>query len=1011
MLGPPPATHPVPPPFAYHAFISYSHAQDRLIADALQREVRRFGVPWYGHRTAPLVGPPGSRGPLRIFRDVTDLSATPALWPGVLAALSASQWLILMASPAAAQSGWVRQEVTWWLANRPADRILIALTDGQLAWRDGDFDWDATDAIPQELAGTFTHEPRWIDLRPLRPGTPESVSPPDAARPGDVPRRAPLRLGDIVADFAAPIRGLDKDSLVGEHVRQRRRVRRTVRAVVGALTVLALAATSAAVVAFRQRAIAIEQRDTALANQLVAEADTVRDSQPGLARQLIAAARDIKLTPLVAGALVGGAEIAQELHVDADLLAYRSDGQALAVVRSGNIENKSAFKTVPARDGHLALYDTQNLAVLAEQKLGQLPIGALAFGPAPGHLFGLGYGRDVRLWDVSDPRSPAERGTLVGHSATVLSVVFSPDGRTVATADRAGEIRLWDVTNADQPILLSRIPLDLRIARYTMAFHPGGRTLAVAPIPLRQTNPPVPEAVAVAISDGPTLMMLFDVTDPRRWDLKLGTVGKIRSFVFSPDGAQLLTIGPDGPRTWAVDGAGKASGAQPLPVSDPDATLAVAASGAGGRTAAVAEDGAVLLWEAGGRSPALTARLGIPRWDSRNPQGLTFSPDGRRVALLTPGSNAGATGAGVGSGTLRIWTIPDGRQRGAVGAVPGRPTLSPDGSLLAAADGKTIRLWDVTDLAQPRQVGTVTGPDRPDGLLFSPDGRMLAAHQDSAVWAMDVSDPRTPRVSGRWTVPDNRNLCGQLYPELPCDIGTTALAFPDDRTLAVGDVAGQVSLFDLTRGGSDPVAVLKTYGFVADLAMLPASDRPLLVVGMLAGVTEIWDLSDVNNAENLGRLPGGRYQVQDLSVSRDGAVLAIARRDGTAWLWRVREHGRALRRIATLTDTGDVNAVAVSPDGGRLATLGRDRTLRVYRLKADSAELAMVRHLGVTADTDLAFADHHTLAVGTEYGQTTFWELDPDTGTRAICVGIGTPITEDQWKRDVPGLPYRPPCR
>ncbi len=1002
-LGPPPATHPVPPNFAYHAFISYSHAQDRLIADALQREVRRFGVPWYGHRTAPLVGPPGSRGPLRIFRDVTNLSATPALWPGILAALGASQWLILMASPAAAQSGWVRQEVAWWLANRPADRILIALTDGQLAWRDGDFDWDTTDAVPRELAGAFTHEPRWIDLRPLRPGTPESVPPPGAARPGDAPRPAPLRLGDLVADFAAPIRGLDKDSLVGEHVRQRRRVRRTVRAVVGALTVLALAATSAAAVAFRQRAIAIEQRDIALANQLVAEADTVRDSQPGLARQLIAAARDIKLTPLVAGALAGGSEIAQELHVDADLLAYRSDGQALAVARSGNIEVK--------QDGHLALYDTRGFTVLAEEKLGQLPSSALAFGPAPKHLLGLGYGRDVRLWDVSDPRSPAERGTLVGHSATVLSVVFSPDGGTVATADRAGEIRLWDVTDPDQPALLSRIPLEIRIARYTMAFHPGGRTLAVAPIPLRQTDPPAPEAVAAAVSVGPTLMMLFDVTDPRRWDLTLGTVGKIRSFAFSPDGGRLLTIGSDGARSWAVDGTGKASGAQPLPVPDPDATLAVAASGAGGRNAAVAEDGAVLLWEAGGTGPALTARLGIPRWDSRNPQGLTFSPDGRRIALLTPGSNAGATGAGVGAGTLRIWTIPDGRQRGAVGAVPGRPTLRPDGRLLAGADGKTIRLWDVTDPAQPRQVGAVTGPDRPDGLLFSPDGRVLAAHRNGVVWAVDVSDPRTPRLSGRWTVPDSRNLCGEQFPDLPCDIGTTALAFPDDRTLAVGDVAAQVSLFDLTRDGSDPIAVLKTYGYVADLAMLPASDRPLLVVGMLAGVTEIWDLSDIDNAENLGQLPGGRYQVQDLAVSRDGAVLAIARRDGTAWLWRVREHGHALRRLATLSDTGDVNAVAVSPDGGRLATLGRDRTLRVYRLGADSAELALIRHLGTTASTELAFADQHTLAVGTEYGQTTFWELDPDAGTRAICVGIGTPITEDQWKRDVPGLPYRPLCR
>ena len=53
----------------YDGFISYSHAQDKPVAAALQTAVQRLGKPWYRRRA------------LRIFRDDTSLSATPHLWP------------------------------------------------------------------------------------------------------------------------------------------------------------------------------------------------------------------------------------------------------------------------------------------------------------------------------------------------------------------------------------------------------------------------------------------------------------------------------------------------------------------------------------------------------------------------------------------------------------------------------------------------------------------------------------------------------------------------------------------------------------------------------------------------------------------------------------------------------------------------------------------------------------------------------------------------------------------
>jgi hypothetical protein len=63
----------------YDAFISYSHANDKAVAAALQAAVQRLGKPWYRRRA------------LRIFRDDTSLSATPHLWPAIENALDRSQ--------------------------------------------------------------------------------------------------------------------------------------------------------------------------------------------------------------------------------------------------------------------------------------------------------------------------------------------------------------------------------------------------------------------------------------------------------------------------------------------------------------------------------------------------------------------------------------------------------------------------------------------------------------------------------------------------------------------------------------------------------------------------------------------------------------------------------------------------------------------------------------------------------------------------------------------------------
>jgi hypothetical protein len=91
----------------------------------------------------------------------------------------------------------------------------------------------------------------------------------------------------------------------------------------------------------------------------------------------------------------------------------------------------------------------------------------------------------VKLWEVATGK---ERATLKGHKLQVLYAAFTPDGRVLATTsgeaespitdtnEKPGEIKLWDPFTGEE--LASLRGHNFRV--WSVVFAPDGKTMATA---------------------------------------------------------------------------------------------------------------------------------------------------------------------------------------------------------------------------------------------------------------------------------------------------------------------------------------------------------------------------------------------------------------------------------------------------------------------------------------------------------------------------------------------------
>ncbi|MGW0992310.1 nSTAND1 domain-containing NTPase [Streptomyces sp. NPDC002523] len=746
-------------------------------------------------------------------------------------------------------------------------------------------------------------------------------------------------------------------------VRLRRRTLLVGRGAVAALVVLAVLAAGSAVVAW-------QQRDDAVFEQVLAEADRVQHTDPSLAAQLDLVAHDLRpgdegtYSRLIS---VVNAPLATPLlgHTGAVYLtSFSPDGKTLATA--------SYDRTVRLWD----VRDRSRPRPLGSPLTGHTGwVSSAVFSPDGHTLASAGDDGTVRLWDVRDPAHPKPLGTpLTGHEGTIYLVAFSPDGKTLASAGEDRTVRLWNVAHPGRATALGVLRGHTAPVR-SVAFSPDGHTLASG-----------------GDDDG---IRLWNVADPRHPEpLRTRLTGHtdlVHSVAFSPDGRTLASGSADDTiRLWNV-----ADPEHAAPIGSPltghtGPIWSVAFSPDGGRLAAASADSTASLWNVS--DPASPSQVGEPLAGSSGEMyALGFSPDGRTLAT------------GSGDSKVRLWSIPTSDMIGRSGA------FRPDGGVLATAarDGR-LRLWNVAAPGRPVPLGTpfmaADGGQR--SMVFSPAGHTLAVLTGNrTVYLWNVADPAHAILAGPPLTLRTRFMGPDALAYSP-DGKTLATAY-DDRTIRLWNVA------DPAR--PKPLGGLLTghRGYVDALAFSP--DGHTLASGSADSTIRLWDVTRPGRAVPLGGpLTGHSGPVNALAFSPEGHTLASGSDDDSVRLWNVTDPAAPARLGSPLTGhTEAVTSLTFSARGHTLASGGNDNTVRLWNVTDPESATPIGQSMSPYAKTGnfLSFSPgSHVLGVSSGTDTVRLWSLDEDAAIGHICAVTGGVLTEQKWHEYLPRLSYDPPC-
>jgi WD40 repeat protein len=249
---------------------------------------------------------------------------------------------------------------------------------------------------------------------------------------------------------------------------------------------------------------------------------------------------------------------------------------------------------------------------------------------------------------------------------------------------------------------------------------------------------------------------------------------------------------------------------------------------------------------------------------------------------------------------------------------------------------------------------------------------------------------------------------GELHD--PSGVPISAVGFsPDGRTLALADVIGSISVWNVASGQMTGAVTDPGSDGIHSMAFSP--DGRTLAVGDDNGTAYLWNMTSMSPSARIANR--GCDRVSGVVFNANGRSLLVGCGDGSVYQWQTATRPAT---VTPLTAQAEEVALAFSSDGSTMA--GVDEAGQIYVMDTATGR-RMPAHFGLPADSfdSIAFsADGRMLAGGTRRGRVRLWSLsghliasrtDPDSAAvrsvafspdgRTIAAGNGAG-TAYLWK-------------
>ncbi|MYF55252.1 hypothetical protein F4225_05705 [Candidatus Poribacteria bacterium] len=593
-----------------------------------------------------------------------------------------------------------------------------------------------------------------------------------------------------------------------------------------------------------------------------------------------------------------------------------------------------SFSTTTFSQEHFQL----SLPAGAKSRIGKGEIHQLKYFPNSKRI---AVATSIGIW-VYDVKTGDALDLLIGHTSPVKSMVFSPDGETLATGGENGTIILWETNSGKHKATLKGHKSYVEM----LGFSPSGKMLA-------SFNSKV---------------FIWDLTSGEVKHTIQSDASTIFALVFSPDEKVLKTIGDWGDNEFYIEYWDVQSGESIKDVLLNDENYTVASLSPDGKTLACAGDSPLQFWNIetteqlsidtesegqfdyvefstdGSHLVAADAWNYLSLWQvspmqlmknfahGKDYNSLAYAPDGKTVA------------AGNDNGSVNIWDVTTGKR---IQTIPGHPSkrihtaaFSTDSSTVTIGTKSELQIWNW----QTGELDKTIPEPRCDvySVSYSQDKNLIAtagSSKKARIW-----DAQTGRFLGSF-VGHKDNIYAVDFS-------------PDGRLLATGggqkrrrpelkngsDRDNSVCLWDIRRGelyliGERLAAFTEHTDWVNAVAFSP--DGKTLVSCGQDKTIQLWEIQSL---KHLRTLAGHEDSVNAIAFSPDGKTLVSGSTDGTILLWHYNIGELILPPIEV---TGQVTSLNYSPDGSLLVcSTYYDHAVHVLDAKTGESLYTYTGHTG-----------------------------------------------------------------